>query len=135
MQNDTDEFDSLRRLLSLKQHEVPPPRFFDQLPGRIMSEIRTQRPGFWQGLLDRLFAIPGFQPVAAAGVAILVGGLFICAFGNGDGGAGSATSAFMGQQAQSATAQGGVRPTPADEALQPVQASETPNVHRVRTAP
>ncbi len=31
----------LLRLLAIKRHEVPPPGFFDQLPGRILVSIRA----------------------------------------------------------------------------------------------
>lgn len=42
MDNNAENFDQLRRLLKLKQHEVPPPGYFDRLPREIISELRTQ---------------------------------------------------------------------------------------------
>ena len=123
MENHTDEFDSLQRLLSLKRHEAPPPRFFDELPGRIMNEIQNQRPSRGQSFLDRLFAFPVFQPVAAAGVALLIGGLFLCAFSTGDGGPNSATGAFLSQQAPFPQMQLGPKTGSHEDALQPVEAT------------
>ncbi|HAM71498.1 MAG TPA: hypothetical protein DCM86_07640 [Verrucomicrobiales bacterium] len=97
------EFAALRRLLALKQHEVPPPRFFDELPGRIMSRIEAERSGTWERFLDRLLATRWFQPVAAGGMAILVGTLFLSAIGTVDHGNRSTASAFMLQGSEPAS--------------------------------
>lgn len=43
MDNNAENFDQLRQLLKLKQHEVPPPGYFDRLPREIISELRAQR--------------------------------------------------------------------------------------------
>jgi hypothetical protein len=45
MDNNAENFDQLRQLLKLKQHEVPPPGYFDRLPREIISELRAQRRG------------------------------------------------------------------------------------------
>ncbi len=85
-ENSSEEFLELRRLLSLKRHEVPPPRFFDELPGRIMSRIeadqQSESQSRWEAWLDRLFATRWFQPLAAGSMALLAGGLFFLALGN-----------------------------------------------------
>jgi hypothetical protein len=43
MDNNAENFDQLRQLLKLKQHEVPPPGYFDRLPREIISELRAER--------------------------------------------------------------------------------------------
>lgn len=35
------EFEALRRLLKLKRHEQPPPRFFNELSGEIIARLRA----------------------------------------------------------------------------------------------
>ena len=73
------DFGKLSQLLSLKRHEAPTPRFFDELPGRIMRGIEQDRPAGWESALDRLLSVSWFQPVAACAMAVLVGGLIIVA--------------------------------------------------------
>ena len=43
MDQHEENFDELQRLLKLKRHEVPPPGYFNRLPGDIISEIRAQQ--------------------------------------------------------------------------------------------
>ena len=57
MDNNTENFDQLRQLLKLKQHEVPPPGYFDRLPRDIISELRAQSHAAQGGVsLERLQA-------------------------------------------------------------------------------
>lgn len=65
-----DNFEALRRMLALKRHEVPPPGFFHDLPGRVRAGIRADaaeraRP-WWQ----RLAARPGWRPALAGACAL-----------------------------------------------------------------
>jgi hypothetical protein len=39
MNSDPENFDALRKLMALKRHEVPPPGYFNRLPGSIISRI------------------------------------------------------------------------------------------------
>jgi hypothetical protein len=53
MDKNTENFDQLRQMLKLKQHEVPPPGYFDRLPREIIGELRAQRRA-GQGSVERL---------------------------------------------------------------------------------
>lgn len=79
MENRPDEFDSLRRLLTLKRHEAPPPGFFERLPGQIMARIERQPSSRWEQVLDRLLEISWFQKAASGAMALIVGGLLLLA--------------------------------------------------------
>jgi hypothetical protein len=39
MKSDQENFEALRKLMALKRHEVPPPGYFNRLPGTIISRI------------------------------------------------------------------------------------------------
>jgi len=56
MNPEQENFDALRKLMSLKRHEIPPPGYFDHLPRRIATRIRSDEgaPTFWEILLARL---------------------------------------------------------------------------------
>jgi hypothetical protein len=41
MNPESENFDSLRQLLALKRHEIPPPGYFDRLPRDIMARIKA----------------------------------------------------------------------------------------------
>lgn len=40
---ENENFDQLKKLLELKRHEVPPPGYFNKLPGEVVSRIRAER--------------------------------------------------------------------------------------------
>jgi hypothetical protein len=79
MENDPENFDDLRRLLSLKKHEEPPPRFFNELPENVMAQIareEAKRPlTWWQALVEYVQA----KPAMAASYAIALGAVAILA--------------------------------------------------------
>jgi len=43
MEDQGENFDQLRRLLTLKRHEVPPPGYFNRLPGKVINRICMER--------------------------------------------------------------------------------------------
>jgi hypothetical protein len=50
------QFDELKKLLKLKQHEVPPPGYFDNFSGQVVSRIRAGEAGGAQTFTERLEA-------------------------------------------------------------------------------
>lgn len=89
MSQDSQDFESLRRLLSLKRHEQPPPGYFNKLPAQVVARIRAGESGeqgglerfFWEApWLQRLWTALETKPIMAAafGAAVcsmLVGGI------------------------------------------------------------
>jgi hypothetical protein len=54
MNENNDNFHELKRLLKLKQHEVPPPGYFSNFPGEVISRIRAGEPAGSQDLAEQL---------------------------------------------------------------------------------
>lgn len=79
MSNDPEDFDQLRKLLSLKRHEQPPPGFFRDLPGRVLSEIEREQvaPAGWWARLKESFELRPALSMGYAGAlcALLVAGI------------------------------------------------------------
>ena len=79
MNPDSQNFDSLRRLLALKRHEQPPPGYFDRFPRDVMARIKAGENGgaigvefSWWG---RLLSMFDMKPVFAGAF-----GTAVCAF-------------------------------------------------------
>ena len=69
-----EDFDALRKLLALKKHEQPPPRYFSDLPTQIWARIEREPKllPFWQRILPNF----GLSPAMAYSFGLLAcGGL------------------------------------------------------------
>jgi hypothetical protein len=79
MNQDSQNFDSLRQLLALKRHEVPPPGYFDRLPRDIMARIKAGDAGNELGAdlswFRRFLNVFDVKPVFAGAF-----GTAVCAF-------------------------------------------------------
>jgi anti-sigma factor RsiW len=79
MNTEPQNFEQLRAILALKRHEVPPPRFFQDFPDKVMGRLHLQQHEeeaplpWWQQLL------PMFELRSAAvfGVFVVFGGLLV----------------------------------------------------------
>lgn len=83
MSNAPDNFDGLRKLLALKQHEQPPPGYFDQLSQEIFSRLDSgearRAPGVDEsaGWLGGLWALLDAKPILAGAFGVAVCGLML----------------------------------------------------------
>jgi len=56
MSENQPNFESLRRLLALKRHEVPPPGYFNNFSSQVMARIRVGEDESSTNWLERVFA-------------------------------------------------------------------------------
>jgi len=54
MNEQSQNFETLKRLLKLKQHEVPPPGYFNDFSGHVVSRIRAGEAGGSRSFMERL---------------------------------------------------------------------------------
>jgi hypothetical protein len=74
MNSEPNDFEQLRKLLALKRHEVPPPRYFNKFSGSVIARLTTapaESLTWWQ----RLGLDFDFRPALMCGVGIVVCGL------------------------------------------------------------
>ena len=78
--NDEQNFDQLRTLLSLKNHEQPPPGYFNRLPGKILARIEeselASESTWWNWLVERFDA----RPILACAYGFTISGLLLMGF-------------------------------------------------------
>lgn len=89
MNAENQDFEALRRLLKLKRHEKPPPRYFNDFSSQVVNHLRSSRPADRENVMERLaWESPWLQKVlsvlqgrpivtgvlGAAACALLVGG-------------------------------------------------------------
>jgi hypothetical protein len=56
MNQNENNFEDLKRLLKLKQHEVPPPGYFNHFSGEVISRIRAGEAGGSRTFMEQLQA-------------------------------------------------------------------------------
>ena len=56
MNENKNNFGELKRLLKLKQHEIPPPGYFNNFSGEVIARIRAGEEGEAKSLIERLQA-------------------------------------------------------------------------------
>ena len=54
MNADNQDFEALRRLLKLKRHEKPPPRYFNDFSGQVLNRIKANEPADREDVMDRI---------------------------------------------------------------------------------
>ena len=54
MNGSENNFETLKQLLSLKRHEVPPPGYFHHFSGQVVARIRAGETGRTQGFAEQL---------------------------------------------------------------------------------
>ncbi len=62
MQDQPQDFEKLRQLLSLKRHEIPPPGYFREFSGRVISRLEDDRAHAKEGWLTRLTTLFQTRP-------------------------------------------------------------------------
>lgn len=77
--NSDQDFEDLRKLLSLKKYEQPPPRYFSELPARIW--VRIEREGRTETFWARLFPNVGLSPAMAYSFGLLACGTLVFGIG------------------------------------------------------
>jgi hypothetical protein len=84
MNQDTENFEQLRRLLALKRHEQPPPGYFNGFSRQVIARIKVGRRGniierlLWEApWLQRIWAAFEAKPVLAGVFGVAVCGLLI----------------------------------------------------------
>jgi len=67
MNQDTENFDQLRRLLALKRHEQPPPGYYEGFSRQVILRIKAGERGEPYNIMERLFEVaPWTQRIWAA---------------------------------------------------------------------
>jgi hypothetical protein len=67
MNQDTESFEQLRRLLALKRHEQPPPGYYEDFSCQVILRIKAGERGEPYNIIERLFeVVPWMQRIWAA---------------------------------------------------------------------
>src|ERR1043165_9633080 len=81
MNSSPDNFKSLEKLVRLKRHEQPPPRYFREFSGRVIDRIERgeARLSWWERFGSDL------RPALAAGAGLVACGLIVYGVATTDG--------------------------------------------------
>src|SRR5438105_2359061 len=77
METEHDSFEQLRKLLALKRHELPPPRYFHEFSGQVIARLHaleTAQPVSWRQRLGLDF---DFKPAMMGAFGVVVCGLLL----------------------------------------------------------
>ena len=97
MSNESENFDTLKKLLSLKSHEQPPPGFFRDLPGQVLqriAETETRKMGWW----SRLTSMFEFRPAVSIAYGSALCGLLVAGIYFGRQAVGEGTTGLAGNE-------------------------------------
>jgi len=65
MNESENDFESLRRLLAIKRHEIPPPGYFNNFPGQVMARLRVGETDAPEGITAPSWLLKFFQAFEA----------------------------------------------------------------------
>ncbi len=104
MSREQENFEQLRRLLSLKRYEQPPPRYFNDFSAQVIARIeagqRADDAPVWEpSWLQRFWSALETRPVWAGALGVFICGLLVS--GMVYSGSGSPTPMTIGEQAVS----------------------------------
>jgi hypothetical protein len=67
------KFDLIRRALALKRHEIPPPRYFNELPGKILSRLAEPEAAEPVSFFEKIRQTFALRPMLATGAGMAAG--------------------------------------------------------------
>jgi len=65
MNESENDFESLRRLMAIKRHEIPPPGYFNNFPNQVMARLRAGEVGAPEGTTAPSWLLKFFQAFEA----------------------------------------------------------------------
>ena len=74
MNEQSENFEALLKLLALKRYEQPPPGYFNTLPGRIIHRIETEKEPSFLEKFSRAFVL---RPVVSFALGLTFCGTFV----------------------------------------------------------
>jgi hypothetical protein len=77
MHTESNDFEQLRKLLALKRHEQPPPRYFNEFSSNVIARLRMPELLPQPTLLQRLGLDFNFQPAMVGVFGVIVSALML----------------------------------------------------------